>query len=111
MAFVAVARADELWSGEQLAVRAAGRRILIVNVDDCLSAFEDRCQHLGLPLSDGSLAGARLTCRHHGWSYDARSGAGLNPEHVCLARFPLVVREGLILVDPDPPDPPRGAHD
>jgi toluene monooxygenase system ferredoxin subunit len=50
-------------------------------------------------LSEGALSGCVLTCRAHHYQYDARSGQGINPKSVRLARFPVEVSEGAVLVD------------
>ena len=47
------------------------------------------------------LAGTRLMCRAHYWEYDVVTGQGINPESVCLRRFPVRVEDGRILVDVD----------
>ena len=99
MAFKDLAARDDLWPGELLALSTESARVLLVNVDDSLCAYADRCQHLGLSLAGARLDGNVLTCPHHGWSYDARTGAGLNPAGGCLKRLALRVEAGRILVD------------
>ena len=99
MSFDKVATLDELWIGEKLGVVAAGRPVLLVNVDGTVCAYEDRCRHKGIALSLGKLEGHVLTCAVHGWAYDARTGAGINPESVRLSRFPVRIEGNDILVD------------
>jgi toluene monooxygenase system ferredoxin subunit len=91
--------ADELWIGEMRGLSLNGRRVLVVRTDEGYAAFEDRCAHLGMRLSEGALSGCVLTCRAHHYQYDARSGQGINPKSVRLARFPVEVSEGAVLVD------------
>lgn len=59
-------------------------------------AYEDRCAHLGVPLSEGTLEAHVLTCRAHHYSYDARTGAGINPKNVRLVGVAVAVRDGRI---------------
>src|SRR5262245_35085257 len=92
-------RLDDLWSGEMTSVLVAGRRVLLVNVDGDVAAFEDRCLHKGVPLSNGTLAGRILTCSAHEWAYDVTTGCGINPASICLRRFPVLVADGVIQVD------------
>ncbi|HZE95651.1 MAG TPA: MmoB/DmpM family protein [Planctomycetota bacterium] len=84
-----------------------GTKVLLVRVGGTVSAFEDRCAHLGQPLSGGSLENGTLTCPAHEWQYDARTGRGVNPQTACLKAFPVTIREGQILLDLDarPPAP------
>jgi toluene monooxygenase system ferredoxin subunit len=76
-----------------------GRRVLLVRTEAGYAAFEDRCAHLGVRLSEGSLSGCVLTCRAHHYQYDAASGQGINPRSVRLARFPVEVTKDAVLVD------------
>lgn len=92
--------ADELWIGEMRAVSAGGRRVLVLRVEEGVFAYEDRCAHLGVPLSEGTLSDGVLTCRAHHYQYDARTGAGINPKNVCLVAVPLAVRGGRIWLEP-----------
>ena len=99
MTFVDLGPRGELWNGEFRVVPAGGRRVLLINVEEEISAYEDACQHLGLSFESARLEGSALRCSHHGWEYDARTGIGRNPGGVCLKRFPLEIRDGRILVD------------
>jgi len=98
-----VARADSIWPGEMISVRAGGFRVVLVNVEGALVAYEDRCLHKGVPLSEGRFTGDKLVCRVHGWEYRARTGEGINPCHVRLRSFPVVVHDGLISIEVEDP--------
>jgi toluene monooxygenase system ferredoxin subunit len=89
----------DLWDGDMAAAVVEGRPVVVVRLDGALHAFEDRCAHLGVALSDGALDGGVLTCRAHHWQYDIRSGRGVNPASVCLKRFAVKVEGGRVLVD------------
>jgi toluene monooxygenase system ferredoxin subunit len=91
---------EELWVGELRGCVVAGRRVLLLRVDSGVYAYEDRCAHLGIPLSDGTLRDGVLTCSAHGFTYDALTGAGINPKRTQLTALPLRIAEGLICVDP-----------
>ena len=60
----------------------------------------DRCAHLGVALSTGSLAAGVITCPAHHYCYDARTGAGINPSTVRLRRLPVQICDGVLYVDP-----------
>jgi toluene monooxygenase system ferredoxin subunit len=77
----------------------AGKKVLLVLAEGAVSAYEDRCAHLGLPLSGGRLEGRSLICPAHEWEYDARTGRGLNPSSVCLKSFPVTIDREEILVE------------
>ncbi len=102
MAFAKAAALEDLWSGEMLACQVRGRTVLLVRIDDAVFAYEDRCAHLGMAMSRGSLEGGVLTCWAHHWQYDARSGKGINPVSACLTAFPVQIESGEIWVDVAP---------
>ncbi len=91
--------ADALWIGEMAGVEIDGRPVLLVNVGGTVCAYEDRCPHRALPLSQGILAGDRLVCAAHAWEYDACTGRGINPDTVALRRYEVRIEAGEILVD------------
>jgi toluene monooxygenase system ferredoxin subunit len=99
MSFGKAATLDDLWIGEKLGVSVGGRAVLLVNVEGAVCAYEDRCRHKGIALSLGKLEGHVLTCSVHGWIYDARTGAGINPASAQLPCFPVKIEGNDILVD------------
>jgi toluene monooxygenase system ferredoxin subunit len=90
---------DDLWIGEMVGVEVAGVKILLLNVEDEVRAYLDRCPHRASPLSAGNLAGLTLTCATHLWEFNALTGAGINPESSRLIRFPTRVTHGMICVE------------
>lgn len=99
MAFHRVMAETELWAGEMLGACVGGRPLLLVNVDGKIRAFEDRCRHQGVALSEGRLLGCVLTCRAHEWQYDVSTGHGLNPATERLVMFATKIEAGAIWVD------------
>lgn len=100
MAFELAMSLNDLWDGEIKGICLQGQKILLVHCRGTISAFADRCPHLGVALSEGRLSdGSTLTCRAHGWSFDAISGDGLNPTGTRLKKIPVELRGSDILVD------------
>lgn len=85
--------------GDLVGVVANDQPVLLIGTDDGVVAYRDRCPHLGVRLSEGSLVGHELTCRAHCWRYDIRDGSGINPADVHLVSIPVEVRDGTIYVD------------
>lgn len=96
-----VTEADDLVDGEMCGVVVDGRKVLLVRLEGRVYAYEDRCPHLGVRLSEGALDGATLTCRAHHFQFDARTGRGVNPRTVCLRVWPARVDAGAVSVDLD----------
>lgn len=92
----------ELWSGDLVTVRVACTSLLVVRLGDEVHAYHDRCAHLGVALSEGTLEGCVLTCSAHHWQYDVTTGHGINPAKARLVRYPVRIEDGVIYVELDP---------
>lgn len=90
---------DDLWDGEMKGCVVGRARVLLIAIDGGVHAYADRCAHLGVALSEGTLEGGVLTCSAHHYKYDAKSGAGVNPRSVCLVRYAVRRDSGRIWVD------------
>jgi toluene monooxygenase system ferredoxin subunit len=108
MTFQRAATTDDVWSGEKIGVEICGKAVLLVNVRGVICAFEDRCRHKGVRLSEGRLEGSVLTCAAHGWEYDALTGHGINPESAMLTRYGVRIEGNDILVEVPPEESARG---
>jgi toluene monooxygenase system ferredoxin subunit len=97
--FRVAAMLDDVWCGEMCGVIVDGCRVLLVGVGADVRAFEDRCAHQAVRLSEGRLEGSEIVCRAHAWRYDADTGWGTNPRNVQLRSFPVRIDDGCILVD------------
>ena len=103
MSFRRVADAASLWPGEMKGFVVDAMKVLLINLDGTVHAYEDSCPHRGVALSCGTLeaASGRLTCAMHLWQYDARTGKGVNPRGVALRRLPMKVEDDAIWVEVD----------
>ena len=99
MTFLKAATIDDVWSGEKVGVEICGKPVLLVNVGGVVCAYEDRCRHKGVRLSEGRLDGSVLTCAAHGWEYDVLTGRGVNPEATSLVRYGVRIEGRDVLVD------------
>lgn len=72
--FVAVAQIDELAPGNMKRFVVLDRALVLANIDGSFHAFEDRCLHWGVKLSNGCLEGNTVRCRAHGWKHDVVRG-------------------------------------
>jgi toluene monooxygenase system ferredoxin subunit len=81
-----------------VSVEVEGAKVLLLNVDDEVRAYRDRCPHRASPLSEGTLEGITLTCATHLWEFNALTGGGINPEGSRLIRFPVRIENRKIYV-------------
>lgn len=73
-------------------------RLALANVAGEVFAFEDRCPHLGAPLSRGELRGRTLVCPWHAWMIDVPTGEVRGGRGASLRRCPARVRNGQVEV-------------
>ena len=104
MSFQRVARLNDIPKGRGLCVRVGGIEVGLFRVEGRVYAMENRCPHAGDPLSEGSLEGAIVVCRAHGWDFDVRTGfRPENPDGFPIPCFAVRVEAGEVLVDLDQP--------
>ncbi|MGH8932145.1 MAG: Rieske 2Fe-2S domain-containing protein [Egibacteraceae bacterium] len=90
---------DELWEGDLTGVEVGATKVLLVNIDGEVRAYENRCPHQAWPLDQGDLDCGTLTCANHLWEFDALTGKGINPGDCALTSFPCKVDDdGMICV-------------
>ena len=99
--WVKAAPAADLAEGRisTLSLRSASD-VIVVNVEQRLSAYRNECAHEGLPLDNAMLdaANGTLTCPWHGFCYDAGSGECLSAPGAQLEQLPLRVDAGHVWI-------------
>jgi len=99
MAFLRVAKKDEVPAGTIREFAIEGKAVAVANVDGNLFAINNVCLHRGGPLGEGELARQIVTCPWHGWKYDVTTGRLSNNPAVGVERFPIEVRGDDIFID------------
>jgi nitrite reductase/ring-hydroxylating ferredoxin subunit/Fe-S cluster biogenesis protein NfuA len=66
------------------AVEVQQRSVLLHRAGGRVSAFENQCAHLGMPLDDGAVEAGVLTCSHHGFRFLLETGECLTAPEVQL---------------------------
>jgi 3-phenylpropionate/trans-cinnamate dioxygenase ferredoxin subunit len=84
--------------------------VLVVNVDGDIRAFQGICSHEYFELDKGFLTRDSLTCALHMSRFDLDTGEALDPPaEVPIARYPVVVEDGRVLIEvPEGPLPVNG---
>jgi toluene monooxygenase system ferredoxin subunit len=100
MAFKKICNLDDLWEGEMEAFEIDGHDVLVVWAEGgSPCAFQGTCPHQDIPLIEGKFEAGVVMCRAHQWTFDAKSGKGLNPADTCLSRYPIKIENGEVLVE------------
>jgi nitrite reductase/ring-hydroxylating ferredoxin subunit len=77
--YIKAAQTADLPPGSSLRIEVLGRRVALFNVDGTYYAIDDECTHRGGPLSEGLVAGGKVTCPWHAAKCDVRTGDVANP--------------------------------
>ncbi len=76
---VRVCTLPELPPGTMKGIEVGGRRVLVVNLDGTVHAWDGTCTHEEADLSTGFLLGERVTCPLHLSQFDLTNGEAVNP--------------------------------
>jgi nitrite reductase/ring-hydroxylating ferredoxin subunit len=95
---VRICSVEEIPSGEVRAFTVEGYDIAVFNTGDEFFALENRCPHMGAPLSEGEIVDNCVCCHDHGWIIDLDTGEVVDREGEMAATFPLIIRDGEIYV-------------
>ena len=107
--FVRVADADELRDDSPQIVQANGHSIGLFFHEDEFYAIDNRCPHMGFPLTKGSVDDGVLTCHWHHARFEMSCGDTFDPFADDVQTYPVEVRDGEVYVQPNPPrtEPPE----
>ena len=97
--WVRVVELDDLWEGELVQVNAHGEDLIVVHLSGGhIGAFLSACPHQGTSLAESYLEDEKLVCPAHLWEFDARCGAGVNPENTSLVSRPVRVEDDAVWI-------------
>ena len=80
-------------------VSHGGRTVAVFAENGTLFAVDNRCPHMGFPLSKGTLKNGILTCHWHSWQFDASCGGCFTRGGSPVQPFRAEVRGAEVWVD------------
>ena len=98
MTFVRVCSVNDVKPGHGKVVDADGIEIAVFNQDGHFYAIDNACPHRRGPLGEGMLDGDVVTCPHHGWQFDIKTGKGVMMP-VSVKTFPVKTEGHDVMVD------------
>ncbi|WP_276271210.1 Rieske (2Fe-2S) protein [Haloarcula litorea] len=102
---------DALADEGPLVERVGGHTVALFHHEGQVYAVDNRCPHMGFPLSKGTVDDGLLTCHWHHARFELARGDTLDPWADDVQTFPTEVRDGTVYVDPDPePDVSPATH-
>jgi nitrite reductase/ring-hydroxylating ferredoxin subunit len=109
--YVAVADAETLREEGRTVATAAGTPVAVFFHEGEFRAVNNRCPHMGFPLSEGSVDEGVLTCHWHHARFELSCGDTFDPWADDVESYPLAVVEGTVYIDPNPPrEEPPAVH-
>ena len=103
MPFINVLPLSSLPPGATAEVSVNGHDYALCNLDGEIHALDGVCPCSGGPLGQGVLQGSLLVCPWHGRRYDCRTGVHHFDLDVAVAKLPVRIENGDILIEaPEP---------
>ncbi len=97
--WIEVGRLDDIPRlGSRVVKSAEGEIALFRNSNDEVFALRNRCPHKGGPLSEGIVAGKRVTCPLHNWIIELENGVAAPPDEGCTPAYPVKVERDSIFL-------------
>ena len=87
MAFVEVAKAGDVPSGQMKLFRPQGKEVLVVNHEGKHYAIGGRCSHMNGELWKGKLEGKLVTCPRHSSVFDVTTGECVSGPKIVFLKF------------------------
>jgi len=89
---------SQLDEGRPSAVFPLGLPVLLIRLGAEVFALENRCAHMGCPLTAGKLDGYILRCPCHDWRFDVRDGRFIDAPELAVRTYPTGIKDGRIFV-------------
>src|SRR5215211_7202796 len=94
-----ICEAKELPIGSRLRFSTAEINVIVVNHNEKLVAFDQRCPHKGAKMDNAVISDNNIVCTSHNYVFDRESGYCLNRTCPALKIYNVVIeRSSLFLV-------------
>ena len=105
--FVPCAKVADIAEGDIIAVNVDGHSVALANSEGTIRAVDNRCPHMGYPMSQGSIHNGIIICHWHHARFDLASGCTFDPFADDLQSYPVEIHDGEVYVNvhathPDP---------
>ena len=99
--FTKVASVDEIREAGADVVAENGQAIALFWEDGEVHAVDNRCPHMGFPLTEGSVDEGVLTCHWHHARFELSCGDTFDPWADDVPTYPVEIRNGDVYVKPE----------
>lgn len=99
--------AEEVVPGEirEFLLADGTKAIAVRDTDGDIRVLQGMCPHQRRALAEGDLYDDVLTCSAHMWSFDVRTGEGVQGTDADIAGYPSRIEDGQLQVDPSLVEP------
>lgn len=101
--YVRVASLSDLESEGRTVVSSDGQPIALFHHEGEVYAVDNRCPHMGFPLTRGTVEDGILTCHWHHARFELEHGDTFDLFADDVQTFPTEIRGDEVYLDPDPP--------
>ncbi len=109
--FVAVGPLADLREEGRRLLTLRGHAVAVFYHDGAVHAVDNRCPHMGFPLTRGTVDDGVLTCHWHHARFELSCGDTFDPWADDVPTYPAEVRDGTVYVKPEPEvDAPPAVH-
>ena len=85
--------ANTFGDGDGKPFHVDGTHLAVFKYQDKFYAVDNRCPHMGYPMSEGSVRDGVLICHWHHWEFDLKSGGCFLEFGDDLKAFPVTIRD------------------
>jgi nitrite reductase/ring-hydroxylating ferredoxin subunit len=99
--FERVCSVEELRDSGRMTVQAGGKSMAAFWHEDEPRVVDNRCPHMGFPLSKGTVDDGVLTCHWHHARFELSCGDTFDPWADDVPAYPVEIRDGEVYVRPE----------
>ncbi len=93
---------EELREQGRAQVSVDGTPLALFHHENEVRAVDNRCPHMGFPLSEGTVDDGVLTCHWHHARFELACGDTFDPWADDVRTYPVEIRDGDVYVNPNP---------
>ncbi len=97
MAFVEIAKIEELEEGKGKLFQVQGKNIAVFKNNGQVFALANQCAHRGGPLCEGTISEECVQCPWHGFEFDLSTGK--SPTGLGVQKYIVKIEDQKVLVD------------
>ena len=97
--FVQCLRVEDIPEGSIIAVNIEGHSVALTCSEGKIRAVDNRCPHMGYPLSQGTIHNGILICHWHHARFDLESGCTFDPFADDVQSYPVKIQDGQVYVN------------